>query len=136
MDRHFVFQTAGFIDSSETLAENINGIGGHALALYLIGRLKQAGMDVSEVWPEDHGWDFSVNEGAAKYLVSCSLEREGEEAGEGGTQETEAHVSLTKFRSMTDKLFGRNAFANDDGVAHALHEALAASPDAKELMAE
>ena len=119
---HFTFETEAFTDSAEVLAQNVNGIAGHALATLIAAGLKNAGFSPSDIWPEDHGWDFSVVDGDAKYLCSCSL------ATEDGAP-FEAHVTLAKPRSMMDRMRGRNVFAKDDAVAAAIRSQLAARTD-------
>ncbi len=119
---HYVFETSSFADDTATLAQNVNGIAGHALATWLASRLSAAGFDASAVWAEDHGWDFSVSHQGARYLCACSIE-------DDGTSPREAHVALEKMRSMADKLMGRNKYDPADPVAAEIGQALAASPD-------
>jgi hypothetical protein len=129
VNAHFAFETSGFSDSPEVIAQNVNGIAGRALANWLAGALK-AGFDVSEVWPEDHGWDFSVSHGGARYLCACSIE-DGEGAGP-----REGHVSLAKSRSLGDRLLGRKLYQPDDAVTDAIRQALSGSPDVARLEVE
>ena len=128
VDAHFSFQTSSFTDSEDDLAENVNGIAGKALAQWLAARLGAAGLDASEVWAEDHGWDFSVMRGETKYLCACSIEADEETR--------EAHVSLAKHRSLMDRMRGRNAYAADDPVVDAIRSALAGNPDVANLASE
>jgi hypothetical protein len=70
---HFSFDTPGFKDSREVKARNINELAGHALAMWLSSELKARGVVVSDVWDEDHGWDFAITAGGGKYQCACSI---------------------------------------------------------------
>jgi hypothetical protein len=124
----FTFKTDGFQDTAEALAENVNGFAGRELAVWLARELKARGLDASEVWPEDHGWDFSVAHAGAKYVCACLIE--DADAGREGS------AIVNKARSMMDKLLGRNTMAADDPVAGALRAALASSPTIRDLEAQ
>jgi hypothetical protein len=119
---HFAFETAGFVDPPQVREQSPNGIEGRALALRLAGALSARGVAASQPWAEDHGWDFSVAHGGAKYLCACSLERgEGAAAGAVG----DAHVTLHKARGMLDSLLGRGRFdPRQDAVAVAVRAAV------------
>lgn len=129
MDAHVSFKTSAFIDPPEVLAETVNGLAGHALADWLSRELKARGLDASAPWSEDHGWDFSVTHGGAKYVCACSLATEDGAPFEG-------HVAIGKVRSVMDKLRGRNAFDKADPVAAAIHAALAGNADVSSLAVE
>ena len=129
-DAHYVFQTSAFADTPASLADNVNGIAGASLAAWLGAELRRAGLQVSETWAEDHGWAFGVEAGGAKYLCACSLEP-ADAAGPA-----EAHVQVTKVRSIGDRLFGRNRLADSDVVLAAVQGTLASSPDVLRLTVE
>ncbi len=120
--RHFVFQTAGFQDSDVTRQQNVNEIEGHSLALWLSSQLKSACFNASDIWAEDHGWDFSLGHDSSKYLCACSLAGDEEKPDE---PRREGHVTLNKSRSLMDKLMGRNKLEPGDPVAAAIRAALA-----------
>ena len=126
---HFTFETAGFADPEGVLAQNVNRIEGNALARWLSRELKAQGFVASDVWAEDHGWDFSVQLGDATYLISCSLagdDDDGEVRKEASKGEVrEGHVVLHKSRSMMDKLWGRSKFEKGDALITATRGALA-----------
>ena len=75
----FTFKTDAFVDPPEKLKENVNGLAGHALATWISAEARKRGFEVSPVWAEDHGWDFSVAHGGAKYLCACIIQ--DDEAG-------------------------------------------------------
>ncbi len=124
--RHFVFQTNSFKDLETARKQNINEIEGHSLALWLSSRLKESGFEASDIWAEDHGWDFSLAQGGSEYLCACSLADDEENPEE---IQREGHVTLHKSRSLMDKLKGRNKLEPDDPVAAAIRAALAAHTD-------
>lgn len=84
---HFSFETAAFKDSPEIKAQNINELAGHALAQWLSAELKSRGFTVSQVWADDHGWDFGVSAGGSKFQCACSINDDEEPLGD-------AHVVL------------------------------------------
>jgi hypothetical protein len=129
VDAHFTFEASAFADATEVRAQNVNGICGRELAAWLSLGLASRGLEASEPWAEDHGWDFSAAHGGATYLVACSIADE-----EPGTPE--GHVAVAKSRSLKDKLLGRNAFAADDAVVAAIEAVLAGSPDVAKLVRE
>jgi len=124
----FTFATAAFADTADALAENFNGIGGKALGEWLAGELRQRGFDVSEVYAEDHGWDFDVSDASGRYHCSASLEGEGADR-EGG-------VTIGKSRSLMDRLAGRNTLAGDDAVVACLGALLGAHPALEAMTCE
>ena len=73
---HFTFPTTAFRDTDDDLAQSVNAIHGRALANWLAAALSRQGCTVSEPWPEDHGWDFSITHAGAVYLCACSIDME------------------------------------------------------------
>src|SRR5262245_40262240 len=57
---HFTFKTTKFTDSDEIRSQNVNRLAGHTLGTWLAEKLGGAGLSVTEVYPEDYGWDFCV----------------------------------------------------------------------------
>ena len=125
----FTFRTDAFADEAERVAENVNGMAGHALATWLSDALRARGLDASGVCAEDHGWDFSLAHGGAKYICACLVN-----VDEGGP--TDASVVVGKTRSFMDKLKGRNKYSADDAVVAAISEALRGDPRVRELVQE
>ena len=128
-DRQLVFRTAAFVDSADVLAQNVNGIAGHALATWLVGELRNRKLDASEVWAEDHGWDFSLVYGGAKYLCACAISDDEPPAREG-------QVIVHKSRTMMERLTGKGKMAPDDAVAEAVQAALLGRRDVTGLRVE
>lgn len=129
LDAHYVFKTASFRDGDEDRSQSVNDIAGAELARWLAQRLQDGGYRADEPWPEDHGWDFGVVAGDAKYLLSCSIDESDESP-------YEAHIGLIKARSLWDKVRWRNAYQQGDGVATAVQGALAACVDVQDLVVE
>ncbi len=124
---HFSFVTTAFHDDDDARAERVNEtVGGHALAVWLAGRLKAAGRAVSDPWGEDHGYAFDIRDGGRVYLCTCSIE-------DDEATEREAHVLVTLHRSLWDRLSGRNALGVDDALAGAVETLLASSSEIAKL---
>ena len=115
---HCHFETHGFSDSAATRAENINDISGHELAAWVAARLSEAGFDVSNVWPEDHGWDFDASQDEQSYLLACSLA----ETDDG--EPSEAHIVIRKSRSLIQWLRGENKIDHQDRLVRTLRKVL------------
>ncbi len=126
---HFSFETSAFDDSAEVRSETVNGIVGHSLATWLANELKAAGFAASDIWAEDHGWDFAITHAGVKYHCACSLATEDGAPFEG-------HVAVAKRRSLWDRLTGRNAYTKDDPVAAEILAVLQRSADVAKLAAE
>lgn len=126
---HFSFSTSAFDDSSEIRAQNVNGIVGHSLAARIAGGLKTQGINASEIWDEDHGWDFWISDEEAKFLCACSVI-----VDEG--MPYEGHVSLEKQRTLGDRLRGRNKPSQNDGIFVAVQSLLSECDDVKDLELE
>jgi len=109
---HLAFELDGFEDPCETVAENINGIHGKALAEYVAHELSMRGYNVSDIWPEDHGWDFEASKENRAYLLACCVTPSGDEQPK--ELRNEAHITWSRKRSFIDALRGRNALGSED----------------------
>lgn len=125
---HISFSTDAFADTAEALAENVNGIGGKALAEWLADALRGGGFEVTPIYAEDHGWDFDVTHAGARYHCAASIE--ADDAGRGGG------VSIGKSRSLADRLLGRNKLGADDAVVSHVLQALERSSVTEEVVLE
>jgi hypothetical protein len=126
----FWFRTRGFVDDAASIAARVNeNIGGEALAGWLSGALRDKGIDASEPWAEDHGYDFSIAAGGRKYLCVCHIEEEGAEERDGA-------VSLTQIRSMKDRLFGANKVDAGDPLGDTVYQQLAQHAEVSVLRRE
>lgn len=121
---HFVCDTDDFVDPPDILAQNINGIAGHALESFLSWSLRDNAINASACFAEDHGWDFSVEHGGAKYHCACSLE---------GERPAEAQVTIGKSRSLMDRITGRNKLDTEDAVVAAIRKALSSHSGVRNL---
>ena len=109
---HLAFDLDGFEDSEETVAETVNGVHGKALAVHVARALAMRGYEVSDIWPEDHGWDFSARKQDRSYLLACCVAPSGSERPAGARNE--AHITWSRARSFLDALRGRNRLTSED----------------------
>jgi hypothetical protein len=123
---NYTFKTSAFADSAETRARNVNGLGGHDLAAWLRQEFVRAGCEVSDIWPEDHGWAFSVTASGAVHLCVTFVEMEEGPPFEG-------HVSVVRKRSLMDRLMGRNTFEREAPVSACVDRALRSHADITEV---
>lgn len=107
---HYSFETSHFLDCAEVRERNINEIEGYELAVWLTGELKKRGISFTEIWAEDHGWDFDIKHDDISYSCSCSINRD-DETGDG-------HVTILK---------GRAKIPTDNPVISAIAEILKSS---------
>ena len=129
----FWFTTHGFVDDAASVARRVNAnIGGEALAIWLSGALRSAGVDAGEPWVEDHGYDFSSTVDGRAYLCTCHYEDDDEVT----TEERDAAVSVTPVRSLKERLSRGRSSVDDDRLEHAVFGVLAAHPDVRGLRRE
>ena len=123
------FTTEAFRDAPGVREENVNGIEGRGLAEALRTGLRARGLTPSEVWPEDHGWDFMVEapDGAWLCVVSLDPLNDGEDRTTARTMC--AIVQATKQRGLWDRLRGRNRESGDEAVPVALASILEGHSD-------
>ena len=100
-------------------------IGGDEMAAWLRRELTTRGIDASEVWAEDHGWDFSVAHNGCIYLVVCSCDFE-----DARTPKREFCVQVALQRSFCDRLLGRRKVDKEqDEVLQMVRSTLTANPN-------
>jgi hypothetical protein len=104
-------------------ANPINPIAGHALLTWLRTPLREAGFECTEPDAEDWGWYVNASGNGAAYLVGASGEPEPEDDGA-----VEWTIQLHRPRSLSDKLFGRNAQAADDALTALVERLVRAEP--------
>lgn len=109
---HLAFELDGFEDPEETVAENINGIHGKALAVHVARELSMLGYTVSDIWPEDHGWDFEARKADRRYILACCVSSDGNQ--KPNDPRNEAHITWSRKRSLIDVLRGRNSLSSKD----------------------
>ncbi len=110
---HLSFGIPGFLDPEAVVADNVNALHGRALAEFLAAALAAQGYTASEIWPEDHGWDFGFERDNATYLIACNVIPD-----ESGSNE--AHVTWSRRRTLLDRLRGRNVLGAEDPSVAAL----------------
>jgi len=114
---HLAFELDGFEDSDETVAQNINGIDGKALAEYVARELSMLGCTASKIWPEDHEWDFEASKENRVYLLACCVTLNSNQ--QLNDSRNEAHIAWFRKPSILDALRGRNTLSSEDqSVAH------------------
>lgn len=119
----FDFRTTGFHDDAEARALRVNEeLGGHGLATWLAGRLREQGMDASAPWYEDHGADFGLVHAGKRYLVVCCV-------GEDGRSERDAMVTIDHQRSLMDRMLGRNRLDGNEAVGAVIGRILSSAPE-------
>ena len=112
----FWFEVCGCKDSREDLDENVNGIGGKALARVLRDALMQAGWYATtneEVFAEDWGWCFFLKRADQEYMFGAHVIGTGPDMDEAEYLEAEwdeagAFVEHWHRRGLLDRLLGRN----------------------------
>jgi hypothetical protein len=67
-----VFECPDFAIQPDEDEETNPGVYGRALATWLAGELRAAGVPVGEVFAEDFGWCFGVDDRSAQVHVTCS----------------------------------------------------------------
>lgn len=109
---HLAFDVDRFEDPVDTVAENINGIHGKALAEHVARELSRRGYTVSDIWPEDHGWDFEARKENKAYLLACCVALSGNE--DPNDARNEAHITWSRKRSLFDILTGRGPLNSEE----------------------
>jgi len=116
------FRTAKFDPHAEP-ANPINPIAGHAVLVWLSAALRGEGFESGEPDAEDWGWYLDVTGHGAAYLVGASGESEPDDKGP-----IDWTIQIHRNRSLSDKLFGRNAHAPDDPLTLAIERVVRAQP--------
>lgn len=100
-------------------------VGGDEMAVWLHRELLTRGIGASEIWADDHGWDFNLTQKGCSYLVVCSCDFE-----DVGTPEQEFFVQVSLERSFFDRLLGRRKLDEEqDEILRMVRSTLAANPD-------
>lgn len=120
---HLVTFRTSMFDPRAEPANPINPIAGHAVLVWLRNALQHAGFESGEPEAEDWGWYLDVSGHGATYLVGASGEREPDDDGP-----VDWTIQIHRHRSLTDKLFGRNAHSADDALTALVERVVRAEP--------
>lgn len=101
------FKTTRFDVSKET-PNPINPIAGESFLKWLREELEKTQYTSTEPDTEDWGWYITVDGSDASYLVGASAD------AEESTPIVDWIVQVHRYRSLKDKLFGRNKMALED----------------------
>ena len=120
------FRTHKF-DISKEPRNPINPIAGQSVLAWLREELSKAHCGVSEPATEDWGWYIDVRSDSASYLVGASAE------AQQPTPDVEWTVQVHKFRSLTDKLLGRNKMIAGDPMTALIERIVRADGSVREV---
>jgi hypothetical protein len=99
-------------------------IGGDEMCTWIRGCLTTRGVELSPVWPEDHGWDFEAKFDGRCYFLVCSCDFE-----DTNTPVTWHAVQVAHTRSVADKILGRNKSLSPDAFVELARELILSNPD-------
>ena len=103
---HFSFVTSAFKDGAEVYDADSGQIAGHGLAQWLRTALSVAAFEVSDVWEDDHGWDFDVRDSGSKLQVACSLNDSEQADSDGhivlGPKASDSHPVVVAVRKILE----------------------------------
>jgi hypothetical protein len=112
--------SASVLDVSRERPNPINPIHGESL-LRWIGERWRGDLPMSEPAPEDWGWYAHVSWGGRRYMLGASC-------SDASSGEKEWVLQVVKFRTLGDRLFGRNKMTNDDGCVREVLRLLETEP--------
>ena len=128
---NYYFDTNEFQDADEKLKENFNEIGGFSLCRFLQATLNNAGFQNEEIFAEDYGWAFVSKFNGIEYFCSASVDPADE--GDNSGYSHFANLNIERKRSFFEKLTGKNKMTSNDPASEAIHSALMANKDVKNL---
>lgn len=99
-------------------------IGGDEAASWMHGQLSKRGFTPGTIVAEDHGWDFTVQNGEKTYLIVSSCD-----FSDLGTTENHHIIQVANRRSFLDKLFGRNKTVGIDPMLKEVREIIERHPE-------
>jgi hypothetical protein len=123
---HYVFEieTSAFMGMAPR-PEAVNElIGGDEMCAWFRERLASRGVELSQVWPEDHGWDFEAKIAGRTYLLVCSCD-----FADTNTPATWHALQVWHSRSLADRIFGRNKSQSPDSFLELTRELILSNSD-------
>ena len=123
---HVISFKTDLFDVSREKPNNINPIAGHSVLLWLRGGLVKAGYRVTEPDTEDWGWYVDVNGESGSYLVGASADADA-------TAPMDWVVQVHKYRSLKDKILGRNKMQADDPLSALIERLIRAEARLEEV---
>ena len=128
MDQAIHFKTSMF-DVSKERKNPINPIYGISLLEWLREELNDQ-LEIAEPYAEDWGWCSEVEYEGSHYLLgACAYFEEGDDP----TSEIEWVFQVDKYRSLKEKLLGKNKMSTSDGCFVFFREVFLRHPSIKEV---
>jgi len=123
----------------ETSRFNLSNVGDHFinsccfgedLAAWLRGKLLERGFAVIDPGQEDWGWYVEAQHNGSSYFIGMggNADEESEDPDQG-----EWRIMVEKYRSLWEKLTGKNKMSESDELLAVIPEILEAEPDFKNL---
>lgn len=128
MNQAIYFKTSMF-DVSREKENPINPIYGISLLEWLKKELENE-LEISDPDAEDWGWYSELEFKGHRYLIgSCALYNQGDDPA----AEIEWIFQVDKYRSLKEKLFGKNAMSTSDNCFVFFKELFENHPEIKEV---
>lgn len=117
-------------DAAAERPNPINPIAGESVLDWLRTELLKAGYQATEPDTEDWGWYISATSGDASYMVGASAD-----VSEPADR-VDWVVQVERARSLTDRMFGRNALKADDPLCVLIERLVRADQHNSNISAE
>jgi len=126
----------------ETSRFNLSRVGPHFInpccfgedvAGWLRERLRSEGWEVTEPDQEDWGWYVEASRDGASYTLGLGGIPNDED---GGSDEGEWRVMVTKHRSLIDRLRGKNRLIEDEPILTLIESVLRSEPEHRNVHRE
>jgi hypothetical protein len=132
MSHDLLFETNRF-NLSEVKDHFINSCCfGEDLALWLRGKLLEAGLKVIEPGQEDWGWYIETEFNGSNYFLGVG----GNADESGNANQGEWRVMVEKHRSLWEKITGKNEMVDSDPLLKMVVDILEREPDFKNVRRE
>jgi hypothetical protein len=127
---HLITFITRMFDISKEESNPINPIAGQGVLNWIRARLEGSGYTSTQPATEDWGWYMDVEGKGASYLVGASGEPEQP------SQDVAWTIQIEKFRTLKDKLTGRNKMTDDDSLTALLESHFRSEPAFREFTVE